>query len=163
MKYHKVSIIFLFVPLFGCTIKESKKSDGGPISTIDSFEFGGAYLPKEEIMIGNFLFTSFEVVTDGSPGNSVIKQVFVRFTNMGDGEEYHVMRATVLGGTRDKFYISALDSLLGDIRIQGRFFGTRGPMLDDVEDTKVIVFEGQFVARKQGIDESIKCTYFGGD
>ena len=163
----RIVIFLLLLTALGCS--QNNKGQGtdtrvkfkGGTST---FEFGGNYLPSEEIVVKEYLLNSIEIDTHDTLQGYFIKKVYLRFLNMkSEDDEYYVIKNTsIQNNSKDDFWIIANDSLLGNIEIKGRFLGEKGPRLNNIKGSKEIVFEGVlFVDGKK--ETKITCNYFEGD
>jgi hypothetical protein len=159
---YKLSVVFLLLTSLACSQKKSEHPvDGIKVQDKNGyFELYGNYLPTTTISVKDHLLESIQIDTHDSLGGRFIKLVYLQFTNTKTQEGYRVN--TSFSGTKDDFSILANDSLLGNIKIKGKFFGVKGPMLDDIKDPKTIVFEGIFSVSGKA-DIKIECTYFEGD
>lgn len=164
MKNPKLTLYLLLVAfLSNCNRPTKNSSAESQIETrdnISAFEFHGTYLLTEEFKIADHQFNSIEIVTNDSLQGNKIELIFLRFTKPSDGE-YYVVRDTEFRGTKDNFFISASDSVLGEIKITGKFLGKLGPMLDNIKDPSTIVLTGTITTGGQ--TKIFECRYFEGD
>jgi hypothetical protein len=156
----KPILYFIFLTLLGCSQKNSEQDTDRIPHQIFSYEFDGNYFLTKPISVKDRLLESIQVSTRDSLNGFVIKGVYLSFSNKKDDEYYRVK--TSFSGTKDNFLISANDSTLGNLEIKGQFFGEKGPMYDNIEGSKTIVFEGMFSCDGKN-NLQFKCTYFVGD
>jgi hypothetical protein len=159
-----IGLLLISAVLLGCSQTKTDsqgKSSTGIEEASNVFEFDGNYLPTAEFKIKDYLLKSIEIGTDDSLKGNRIKLIYIRFSNLAT-DDYHVITNTKFEGTKDRFSVTAIDSVLGKIQISGSFFGQRGPINDNIKDPSTIVFKGLISA--DGINgEKIECTYFEGD
>ena len=159
----KILVFFILLAFLACSQKRSEQNSVDVVKAQDKnnyFELYGNYIPTKAISVKDHLLENIQIDTHDSLGGRFIKLIYLQFTNTKTEEGYRVN--TSFSGTKDDFSILANDSLLGSIKIKGRFFGVKGPMLDDIKDPKTIVFEGIFSVGGKA-DIKIECTYFEGD
>jgi hypothetical protein len=155
-----IVVIVTLLSLTACSQNKNRLVSENNIQSNKSFNFFGYYNLTSEVYVKTLVLKSIEINTHDSLGRSHISIVRLRFQNPKESDYYFVN--TSFGGVKDNFSIIAYDSLLGNLKIKGKFFGEKGPSKDDIKDPNTIVFEGTLSVDEKS-NTYFKCTYFGGD
>lgn len=158
-KMYKVTVFMLLLTSLACSQKKGDQNSTD-FSKSSPFKLYGNYLPTKEIFVQGLVLQGIKINTHDSLNYSPIKGILLRFRDKAKDDYYFVDCS--FRGTQDDFIIIGNDAALGKIQVRGKFFGTKGPVNDNIKDPNTIVFKGVFsVDGKTNIE--FECRYFEGD